>query len=95
MARHPVWELLFFLLILKVPIVYLGAIVYHAIKAEPRPEPGEAVVARLRSDDPGPGRGPRLRRHGFRPRPHGGPSRTYARVSRTATATAQAEANRP
>jgi hypothetical protein len=92
MARHSVWELVFFLVILKVPIVYLAAVVYHAIKAEPFPEQGEAVAARPDTDDSGPGRGPRLQRHRNRPRPHGGPARTYARVPRAALA--QAEAHR-
>jgi hypothetical protein len=89
-ARHSVWELIFLMVILKIPIVYLGLVVYHAIKAEPRPEEGAAVTARLRSDGPGPV--PRLRRHRFRLRPHGGPARTYARRPATATATATARA---
>jgi hypothetical protein len=84
MARHPVWELVFFMVILKIPIVYLGLVVWHAVKAEPTPEEGAAVTVRVGSDDRGPGRSPRPRR--FRPRPHGGPSRTYPRASRSALA---------
>ena len=88
MARHPVWELVFFMVILKIPIVYLGMVVWYAIRAEPKPGEGAAVTAQLGSDDPGPGPGwgggRRSRR--FRPRPHGGPSRTYRRAPRPVTA---------
>ena len=31
------WELVFMLLILKIPIVYLGLVVWYAIRAEPEP----------------------------------------------------------
>jgi len=88
MGRHSVWELVFLMVILKIPIVYLGTVVVYAIRAEPHPEEGAAVTARLDSDDSGPGwrRGPRR----FRPRPHGGPSRTYARSPRTAVVRAEA-----
>jgi hypothetical protein len=90
MARHSVWELVFLMVILKIPIVYLCAVVYWAIKAEPRPEEGAAVTARLGGDDSG-GRWSRRRR---RPeRPHGGPARTYARAPRTAFV--RGEAPRP
>ena len=96
-GRHSVWELVFLMLILKIPIVYLCTVVVYAIRAEPSPEEGAAVTVRLGTDDPGSGdsgsdwsRGLRSRR--FRPRPHGGPSRTYSRSPRTAVA--RAEANR-
>ena len=87
-GRHSVWELVFLMLILKIPIVYLGSVVIHAIRAVPSPEEGAAVTARLGSDDSGPGwrRAPRR----FQPRPHGGPSRTYARSPRTAAVRAEA-----
>jgi hypothetical protein len=74
-----IWEAVFLLVILKIPIIYLCGVVYWAIKAEPVP-PAEAepalVVARL-DPRPGwtPGRSGRLRRGG----PHSGPSRSYAR----------------
>ena len=90
MGRHSVWELVFFMVILKIPIVYLGLVVWHAIKSEPIPE--EGVTMRVGSDDEGPGRGPRPRR--FTPRPHGGPSRTYPRAPRTALAQSEKEAAR-
>ena len=91
MARHSVWELVFFMVILKIPIVYLGMVVWHAIKSEPSPEEGAAVTVRVGSDQ-GPGQGSRPRR--FRPRPHGGPSRTYPRAPRTALARSEKEAAR-
>ena len=81
MARHSVWELVFFMVILKIPIVYLGLVVWHAIRAEPIPEDGAATTVRVGSDDRGPGWGRGSRP---RPRPHGGPSRTYRRGTRTA-----------
>jgi hypothetical protein len=35
-----VWEAVFMLLILKIPIVYLGTVVWWAVRAEPTPEGG-------------------------------------------------------
>jgi hypothetical protein len=84
--RHSVLEIVFLMVILKIPIVYLCGVVYYAIKATPKPEAGAAVTARLGPDD-----GPELRRRQRRPlvpRPHGGPARSYARSPRTATARA-------
>jgi hypothetical protein len=48
------WELIFMMLILKIPIVYLCAVVYWAIKAEPKPpEPALLpVVTELPPDAP-------------------------------------------
>ncbi|HVA30550.1 MAG TPA: hypothetical protein VMU58_04715 [Gaiellaceae bacterium] len=89
MPRHAVWEIVFLMLILKIPIVYLGLVVYYAIKAEPRPEEGAAVTAQHGDDDPRSGWGRRLHPRRFRPRPHGGPSRTYPRTPRTAGARAE------
>ena len=89
MARHSVWEIVFLMLILKIPIVYLGMVVYYAIKAEPRPEEGAAVTVRLGGDDPGPGWRRRTRPRGLRPHPHGGPTRRYPRAPRIAHARAQ------
>jgi hypothetical protein len=66
------WEFLFMMLALKIPIVYLGAVVWYAIKAEPEPDGSE-------QEDPSIWRpwrrpaGPRPRRGG----PHG--SRDSAR----------------
>lgn len=64
--RSMVWEIIFMLIILKIPIVYLCVVVWWAIKAEPvPPELAEVPVV---TDTP-PTEGPRWRpRHG-RPRP--------------------------
>ena len=60
-------ELVFLMVVLKIPIVYLCVVIYRAIKAVPENEPGEPVLVRVR---------PRPRP----PRPHGGPARAYART---------------
>jgi hypothetical protein len=88
-APDSVWEIVFMIVILKIPVVYLCLVVWWAIKAEPRPEEGAAITATI-----GPDGEPPRRRRGLRPprrpRPwHGGPARTYARTAR-ATAAARA-----
>jgi len=35
-----VWEAVFMLLILKVPVIYLGTVVWWAVRAEPTPDSG-------------------------------------------------------
>jgi hypothetical protein len=93
-ANDSIWEILFLMVILKIPIVYLCLVVWWAIKAEPRPEEGAGVTAVLGPDEPQPK--PRRGRRGplrplRRPRPwYGGPARTYARSAR-APATARAK----
>jgi hypothetical protein len=88
--HHGVWELVFLMVILKIPILYLCGVVYYAIKAEPRPGEGAGVTARIGPEaDRGSGRP--LHRRRFVPRPHGGPTRTYPRLPRTAHARAQGE----
>lgn len=89
MARHSVWEIVFLMVILKIPIVYLGLVVHHAIKAVPPPAEGAGVTARLGDDDLGPGWRRRLHPRRLRPRPHGGPTRTYPRAPRIAAARAR------
>jgi len=82
-------ELVFLMVILKIPIVYLCGVVYHAIKSEPHKGEPEPVRVRVSPEDPLPGfdrirpRSPRRPR-----RPHGGPARGYARTSRAAYARA-------
>jgi hypothetical protein len=90
MARHSVWEIVFLMVILKIPIVYLGVVVYHAVKAVPPPVEGAAVTARLGGDDD-PGAGWRRNRRRARPgpHPHGGPTRSYPRAPRIAAARAR------
>jgi hypothetical protein len=77
-----VWEAIFLLVILKIPVVYIGCVVWWAIRAEPKPEEGARVTASLGPEDP---RADRTRwRRGLAPRPrrggpHGSPGRRYAR----------------
>ena len=33
-----VWEAIFMLLVLKIPVIYLGVVVWWAVRAEPEPE---------------------------------------------------------
>ena len=42
-----VWEALFMLVVLKIPVVYLSAVVWWAIRAEPLPEGGPDEVHAL------------------------------------------------
>ena len=71
-------ELLFMMLILKLPILYLAGVCYWAIKAEPEPRPLEgARVPVPAAPDPRPPRRPRPR-----PLSHGGPIRREERNSR-------------
>src|SRR6185437_13139478 len=91
LPKHSVLELVFLMVILKIPIVYLCFVVYYAIKATPRPEEGAAVTARLGPDagsSPGSGSGRQRLTRRFRPGPHSGPVRTYTRTPRTAGARA-------
>ena len=77
------WELIFLMLIMKIPIAYLCWVVYWAIKAEPRPD--EPVTVRSDSDDTPPEW--RRRTDPRRPGPHGRPTRRYARTRRPAVRT--------
>lgn len=79
------WELIFLMVIMKIPIVYLCWVVWWAIKAEPRGEEGAALYAVPEDDSPGPWQFRRARRP--RPsRPHGGPTRVQPRTARAALA---------
>jgi hypothetical protein len=73
-----VWEFVFMMVILKIPIVYLCLVVYWAVKAEPEPlEPAQLPVE-ARGPDPRPPWQPRP--HQARPGPHGSPSRAARRA---------------
>jgi hypothetical protein len=77
-----VWEFVFLMLIMKLPIAYLCFVVYWAVKAEPRPPEFAALPARLEPPEP---RAPWSRPTRACPRrrgPHGSPSRRYARSAR-------------
>jgi hypothetical protein len=84
-APDTLWELVFLMVILKIPIAYLCYVVWYAIKAEPR-RGGPAGVREI-PETPPPGYD-HLRRRSRRrpPRPHGGPARVYARTARAAAA---------
>jgi hypothetical protein len=93
-APDTLWELVFLMVILKIPIAYLCYVVWYAIKAEPRGRGGPAGV-RVTPDPPPLGYdhiGRRSRRRP--PRPHGGPARVYARTARAAAARADRIADR-
>jgi hypothetical protein len=76
-----VWELIWLMVIMKIPILYLCWVVYWAVKAEPRPEEPATLAA---ASDDGPPTVWRTRRRPRRPGPHGHPTRTYARTCRPA-----------
>lgn len=44
MGSVSVWEAIFMLVVLKIPVVYLAAVVWWAIRAEPRPDDGPDAV---------------------------------------------------
>ena len=80
------WELIFLMVIMKIPIVYLCWVVYWAVKSKPETEGGEPLGVAVPAPFPT-SSGDRRRRRRPRPgRPHGGPTRGYARTPRTAAA---------
>jgi hypothetical protein len=84
--RVALWEALFMLVVLKIPVVYLCLVVWWAIKAEPRPLAGAPRLAPL---EPGPEPWRRRRPRRPRPGPHGSPMRTYSRRAATTRAHAR------
>jgi hypothetical protein len=84
-----VWEFVFMIVILKIPIVYLCLVVWWAVRAEPEPLEPALLPAKVPGDPPG--RGWRLRPDRPRRRgPRGGPARSYTRTARAALARAEA-----
>ncbi len=73
------WELIWMLVILKVPVLYLCLVVWWAVRAKPEPlEPALRAVAG--EPDPKPGwRFPRPNARGRRLGPHGAPRRRHRR----------------
>jgi hypothetical protein len=64
------WEVFFMLVVLKIPVVYLGIVVWWAIRAEPRPLEGAARLAPVTPRTPcGWRSGRRFVPRGPRPRP--------------------------
>jgi hypothetical protein len=85
-----VWEFVFMIVILKIPIVYLCLVVWWAVRAEPEPLEPALLPAEL-PEDPSGRRGWRF--HPDRPRrrgPRGGPARSYTRTARAALTRAEA-----
>jgi hypothetical protein len=81
-----IWELVFMLVLLKIPVVYVCAVVWWAIRAEPELEQGGGTG----ETTPHPWRpwhswrrSPSRRRRGG---PHGSPTRGYARGPSPVTA---------
>jgi hypothetical protein len=78
------WELIFMMLILKLPIVYLCLVVYWAIRAEPKPPEPALLPVAAEVDPHAPLPWIARRRPPRRPRrggPHArGPSRRSARA---------------
>ena len=74
-----VWEFIFMMLILKIPIVYLCLVVWWAVRAEPKPPEPALLPAELPPPEPRPPWRPR-RSPRRRPGPHGAPG--LARAAR-------------
>jgi hypothetical protein len=78
-----VWEAIFLLAVLKIPMVYVCAVAWYAIRAEPKPYDGLEPAAVVPPPETDPRPGARLGRR--RPRrpdgggTHGRPLRTYRR----------------
>jgi hypothetical protein len=79
---HPMVEIVFLMLVLKLPILYLVAVVWWAVRAEPRPP--EPAVLPVPVDDELPPSPRRLHRRGPRrggPHNRGRPARRAERVA--------------
>jgi hypothetical protein len=72
-------EVVFMLVILKIPVLYLCGVVWWAVRSEPRPLEGARAPARLPEPDC-----PWRRRRPRTPRPHGALRRASARRARVA-----------
>jgi hypothetical protein len=86
------WEVVFMLLVLKIPMVYLGIVIWYALKPEPAAEAGDdpaGVLAPVAPCGWGEWRDRRAaRRRGVRPiRPAGRRGRPVAPRSRHAVVT--------
>ena len=77
-----VWEAIFLLAVLKIPVIYVCCVAWWAIRAEPRPFDGLELAAILAPPENDPRPGTRFERRPRRPGgggPHGRPLRTYGR----------------
>jgi hypothetical protein len=88
METHEVWIVIFLLVILKIPVAYLCAVIWYAIKAVP--EPGENAGVTVETGPEGDGGLRRGRLPRF-PRPHGSPARRYPRTPQPAAARMRAD----
>jgi hypothetical protein len=88
------WFSIWFLVILKIPIAYLGYVIWWAVKDPPDPSAGPEYRSAVREDGGGGvGGADRRRPHkpipGRRPGPHGAPARrpapAYARERSTSS----------
>ena len=70
------------MLVLKIPIVYLGVVVYWAVKAEPKPPEPALLPAVVPEPTPRAPWSRPVRPRRPRPGPHGSPVRTFARTRR-------------
>lgn len=75
-------EVIFMLVILKIPVVYLCLVVWWAVRAEPRPAEGAVNPARLPDPEPCPWSARRGRPR--RSTPRGGPRRATPAMVRSA-----------
>jgi hypothetical protein len=83
-------ELVFMMVVLKLPIVYLCLVVWWAVRAENRPLEGAALPVAPATDPRGPAhRRGRGRGGPRRSGPHGRPVRTYARTAAARTRVAR------
>lgn len=73
-----VWFTLWFMVILKIPALYLAYVIWWAVKDPPAQPAGEAPFGLGGSE--GPRRGPRAPVPGRRPGPHGAPVRREQRM---------------
>jgi hypothetical protein len=84
-----VWEAVFFLLALKIPLLYVGYIVWRAIRAEPEPPQPEALVPVTDTPPEGPAWSPRRPERGALPHRPGRRTPPPRTVSRHTTETHQ------
>ncbi len=54
-APDSVWEIVFLMVILKIPIGYLCFVIWYAVKSKPEPGQGAGGADGLGLDDDGPG----------------------------------------
>jgi hypothetical protein len=80
-----VWEGIFMLLVLKIPVIYLAIVVWYAVRAEPKPEFGDGdevgVLAPLTPCGWDDWKRRRPRQFGPRPRPTGRRLRARADIA--------------